>query len=106
MGEEMANSFSVVWPCGTSTVAGTKLARRLDTLDGKVVAQLWDWIFKGDVMFAAFEAELTKRYPAIKFISWREFGEIHGANEKEVLASLPRKFRELGVDAAICGVAC
>ena len=102
----MENRFSVVWPCGRSTVSSTRLARRPDTLDGKVVAELWDWIFKGDVMFDAFETELTKRHPGIKFVNWREFGEIHGAHEKEVLASLPQRFKELGVDAVICGVAC
>jgi hypothetical protein len=102
----MENKFGVVWPCGKSTVSGTRLARRLDTLEGKVVAELWDWIFKGDIMFAAFEAELAKRYAGIRFISWREFGEIHGAHEKQALASLPGKFKELGVDAVICGVAC
>ena len=98
--------YDVVWPSGRSTVSGAKLAKRLDTLEGKVVAELWDWIFKGDVMFEAFETELPKRYPGIKFISWREFGEIHGPNEKEVLASLPQKLEEYGVDAVICGVAC
>jgi hypothetical protein len=87
-------------------VAGGRLAQRLDTLEGKVVAQLWDRIFKGDVMFAAFEAELPQRYPGIRFVSWREFGSFHGAGEAEVLASLPRRFRELGVDAVICGTGC
>jgi hypothetical protein len=102
----MENKYDVVWPCGKSTVSAAKLASRLDTLDGKVVAELWDWIFKGDIMFAAFEAELAKRYRGIRFVSWREFGEVHGANEREVLASLPRKLGEFGVDAVICGVAC
>lgn len=57
-------------------------------------------------MFEAFEDGLKKRYPGIKLISWREFGEIHGANEREVLAALPQKFKELGVEAVICGVGC
>lgn len=101
-----SNVYDVVWPSGKTTVSGAKLAERLDTLEGKVVAQLWDWIFKGDIMFEAFEEELKKRYPGIKFISWREFGEIHGANEKEVLAALPKKLKQFDVDAVICGVAC
>ncbi len=102
----MESRIDVVWPCGKSTLSSTKLAKRLDTLEGKVVAELWDWIFKGDVMFEAFEAELPKRYPGIRFVGWREFGEIHGANEKQVLTSLPQRFKELGVDAVICGTAC
>ena len=72
------NQYDVVWPSGKSTVQGMKLAKRLKSLEGKVVAELWDWVFKGDIMFEAFEAELPKRFPGIKLISWREFGEIHG----------------------------
>lgn len=101
-----ANAFEVVWPRGQRIDSGARLAKRLETLEGKVVAELWDWIFKGDILFDVWEQELAKRYPGIKFISWKEFGEIHGANEKEVLASLPEKFKQFGVDAAIVGVGC
>ncbi len=100
----MSNIYEVVWPSGKSTIAGQKLAKRLDSLQGKTVAELWSWTFKGDIMFKAFEDELGKRYPDIKFISWKEFGEIHGANEREVLAALPEKLKNFGVDAVICGV--
>ena len=100
------NQYDVVWPLTPSTVQGAKLAKRLDTLEGKVVAELWDWVFKGDIMFQAFEKELPKRFPGIKLISWKEFGEIHGADEREVLAALPQKFKEMAVDAVICGVGC
>lgn len=98
--------YEVVWPLGRRTEAGGKLAKRLDTLEGKVVAELWDWIFKGDILFEVFEKELAERYPGIRFISWREFGEIHGANEKEVLTALPEKLKQFNVDAVICGVGC
>jgi hypothetical protein len=100
------NAYEVVWPRGKRFDSGAKLAKRLDTLEGKVVAELWDWIFKGDIMFEVFEKELAKRYPGIKFVSWREFGEIHGANEHAVLEALPTKLKEFGVDAVICGVGC
>jgi len=103
---EIANVYEVVWPLGKRIEAGGKLAKRLDTLEGKVVAELWDWIFKGDVLFDVFEQELAKQYPGITFISWKEFGEIHGANEKEVLAALPEKLKQFKVDAVICGVGC
>jgi len=101
-----SNEYEVVWPCGKRCDSGARLAKRLDTLEGKVVCELWDWIFKGDVIFEVFENELAKRYPGIKFVSWKEFGEIHGANEKEVLAALPEKLKQFGCDAVICGVGC
>ena len=101
-----SNAYEVVWPRGKRFKSGARLAKRLDTLEGKVVCELWDWIFKGDVIFEVFENELAKRYRGIKFISWKEFGEIHGANEREVLAALPEKLKQYHCDAVICGVGC
>ncbi|MES3022848.1 MAG: hypothetical protein V4857_14825 [Pseudomonadota bacterium] len=96
----------VVWPRARWARTGARLAKRLESLEGKVVAQLWDLVFKGDKMYAVWEEELAKRFPGITFISWREFGEIHGANEHEILAQLPEKLKQFKVDAVICGVGC
>jgi len=98
--------YRVVWPSGERKQAIRPLAKRLDTLNGKTVAQLWDFLFAGDEVFAALEERLRERYPDVNFVSWREFGTTHGVNEKELLASLPARFKELGVDAAISSMAC
>ena len=98
--------YEVVWPSGERKLKTRPLARRLDTLNGKTIAQLWDFLFAGDEVYAALEDRLREQYPDVKFVSWREFGSTHGANEREVLASLPMRFKELGVDAAISSMAC
>ncbi|MFC4314555.1 hypothetical protein ACFPN2_36145 [Steroidobacter flavus] len=98
--------YDVVWPCGERRLKMRPLAKRLDTLNGKTVAQLWDFLFAGDEVFSALEEKIREQYPDVKFVSWREFGTTHGVNEKELLASLPQRFRELGVDAAISSMAC
>lgn len=98
--------YQVVWPSGERRLKTRPLARRLDTLNGKTVAQLWDYLFAGDEVFSALEESLRERYPDVKFVSWREFGSTHAVNEKELLASLPQRFKELGVDAAISSMAC
>ncbi len=98
--------YEVVWPRGERKQALRPLAKRLDTLSGKTVAQLWDYLFAGDEVFTALEEKLRERYPGVKFISWREFGSTHAVNEKELLASLPQRFKDLGVDAAISSMAC
>jgi hypothetical protein len=100
------SSYRVVWPAGRRLHNGHQMARRLDDLNGKVVAQLWDWVFKGDQMFDIWERELARQYPDVKFVSWRAFGEIHGANEHKVLAELPALLKQHKVDAVICGVGC
>ena len=98
--------YDVVWPVAERRLRTRPLAKRLDTLNGKTVAQLWDYLFAGDEVFAALEAKLAEQYPDIKWFSWREFGSNNAVNEKEVLAGLPQRFKELGVDAAISCMAC
>ena len=98
--------YEAYWPRGPRQGRARALARRLASLEGRTVAQLWDQLFKGDVVFEILEEELKARFPGVKFVSWREFGSTHGGEEKEALAALPGKFRALGVDAVISGMAC
>ena|SRR5687768_7693017 len=98
--------YEVVWPSGERKQTMRPLANRLDTLNGKTIGQLWDYLFAGDEVYAALEDKLREQYPDVKFVSWREFGSTHAVNEKELLASLPQRFKELGVDAAISSMAC
>jgi hypothetical protein len=101
-----SGQYDVVWPCGDRKQKMRPLAKRLDTLNGKTIAQLWDFLFAGDEVFIALEKKIAERYPDVKWVSWREFGSTHAVNEKELLASLPQRFKELGVDAAISCMAC
>ena len=43
--------YAVFWPSGERRLKVRPLARRLDTLNGKKVAQLWDYLFAGDEVF-------------------------------------------------------
>ena len=98
--------YEAYWPRGTRQQRTLALAPRLDTLAGKTVAQLWDYLFKGDEVFALLEEGLKARYPGIQFVSWRDFGSTHGGEEKAALDALPLRLREMGVDAVISGMAC
>jgi hypothetical protein len=98
--------FEAYWPRGELQQKSMRLAPRLDSLKGKKVAQLWDELFKGDIVFELLEEGLKAQYPDIEFVSWREFGSTHGAHEKDALAELPKRLRAMGVDAVISGMAC
>ena len=98
--------FEVHWPRAPRQMQRRALAPRLDTLQGKTIAQLWDYLFKGDVVFAVLEEALRARYPDIRFVSWRDLGSTHGDDERETLAALPARLQALGVDAVISGMAC
>jgi hypothetical protein len=87
-------------------VGVSPLAPRLDTLKGKKVAELWDFLFRGDEVFSLLEEGLKERYPDIEFVSWREFGNTHGEDELKIMAGLPARLKQMGIDAVISGMGC
>jgi hypothetical protein len=98
--------YEVFWPRAPRQIRTKALAPRLDALEGKTVAQLWDYLYRGDQVFELLEEGLKARFPGVRFVSWREFGSTHGGEERAALAALPQRFKELGVDAVISGMAC
>ncbi len=98
--------YEVLWPRAERQQKGKTLAPRLASLEGKTVAQLWDFLFRGDELFEALEQGLKERFPGIRFVSWRDFGNTHGGDERQVIAGLPERMKSLRVDAVISGMAC
>ena len=98
--------YEVVWPRSERQMQVRPLARRMNTLNGKTIAQLWDYLFRGDEIFAMLEEDLRERYPDVRFVSWKEFGSTHGQDERAILRSFRERFREMKVDAVISGMGC
>ena len=98
--------YQVIWPRSEKTARIKPLAKRLDTLAGKTVCELWDYVFRGDEVFPILRKELRARYPGIRFVGYEEFGSTHGDREREILETLPARLRELGADAVISGMGC
>lgn len=98
--------FEVIWPSGERVSKVARLAKRLDTLEGKTVCELWDNLFRGDKIFQILEEELSKQYPGIKFVNYNVFGSTHGGEEKKVITALPSMLKEKGCDAVISAVGC
>ena len=98
--------YEALWPRSPREVQLKPLAKRLDTLEGKTIAQLWDYVFRGDEVYALLQEALRDRFPNIRWISYKEFGNTHGGDEREVVAALPRRLNELKVDAVISGMGC
>jgi hypothetical protein len=73
-------------------------------LESAVIGQLWDMAFRGDLIFAELRKELTSAYPAVEFVSYREFGDIHGPREREVVRTLPDRLEEFGCTAVVAGI--
>ena len=99
-------NFECYWPRAERRQARKALAPRLDTLAGKTVAFVWDYVFRGDEIFQILQEGLTARFPGIRFIDYKVFGNTHGRDERTVVAGLPARMKELGVDAVVSGMAC
>lgn len=97
--------FEVYWPRGARRAQRKQLAPRSPSLDGKHVAFLWDYLFRGDEMFETLQQELSKRYANMRFMHWDEVGNIHGNDERRIVAELPARLKAAGVDAVITAVA-
>ncbi|MDX2156009.1 MAG: hypothetical protein SFW09_05800 [Hyphomicrobiaceae bacterium] len=102
----MTATYAVVWPRSARSVEVKALAPRLPTLEGRTIAFLWDYLFRGDEIWPVLSAELGRRFPGMRFIGWEEFGSTHGDEEHKVLAELPGKLKSLKVDAVVSGMGC
>lgn len=99
-------SYDVVWPGSPSGIEHRDLAPRLDTLDGKRIGFLWDYLFRGDELFPILERELAARYPDATFVGYDVFGNTHGGDEAEMIDRLPDSLRSQAVDAVVSGMGC
>lgn len=98
--------FEVIWPRSEKTVPLTALAPRLESLEGKRIAMLWDYLFRGDEIYPWIEQALTDRFPGVSFIRYDEFGSTHGDQEHGIIEGLPSKLKDLEADAVISGMGC
>jgi hypothetical protein len=102
----MADTYDVVWPRSRQAVELQDLADRPDSLDGRTVGFLWDYLFRGDEIFPIIAEELKATYPTVQIVDFDEFGSTHGDGEAELVAALPQILRDRGVDVVVSGMAC
>ena len=96
--------FEVLSPLSRRAVKDTSASPRLPDLNGKTIAELWDVIFRGETIYPLVREYIRQRFPGVRFVTYDNFGNFHGAREAEVSAQIPAKLREHGADAAIVGI--
>ena len=96
--------FDVLWPLSRRRIGQGEAVRPLQDLSGKCVAFVWDYMFHGETMFETLRELLQARYPGIRFVGHAEFGNVHGNDERAVVAALADKLKTAGADAAIVGI--
>ncbi len=98
--------YEVVWPRSPRGVGPRRLTDRLENLNGKRVAFLWDYLFRGDELVPMIERELTSRFPGLAVVGYEEFGNSHGGDEADFVARLPKALAEREIDAVVSGIGC
>jgi hypothetical protein len=101
-----SGDYAVVWPRSAKAVEIKPLARRLDTIEGKTIAFLWDDLFRGDEIWPLLKQELGKRFTGATFVDHDAFGSTHGDEEHRVLSELPGKIKSMNIDAVVSGMGC
>jgi hypothetical protein len=99
----LSELYEVVWPLGSRPRRESAIPSRLESLDGKTVALVWNHAFRGDDTFALFREQAGRRYPGIRFVDHEAFGNVHGANGPAEIERLPERLAAHRVDAVIVG---
>lgn len=97
------STYEVVYPLGRRAPKRKARAARPRTLDGLTIGELSNHKFDSEFVFGVIEKALLERYPSIRFVSHKEFGDTYGPRESEVIRSLPEKLEALECDLVISG---
>ena len=99
------STYEVVYPLGRRAPRRKAQAVRPRSLDGLTIAELSNHKFDSEFTFEVIEKALLKRFPDIRFVSHRAFGDTYGASESEVIKALPERLAALECDLVISGTA-
>ena len=99
------SKYEVVFPLGRRARGTRERAARPRTLDGITIGELSNDKFDADFAFESVEKAILKRIPTAKFVSHREFGNVYGPSESEVIRDLPENLKRHRVDVVISGMA-
>jgi hypothetical protein len=78
--------------------ASSALSPGLGSLDGRRIAFVWNYLFRGNDAFALARKRLASRYRDVEFVDFEVFGNLD--DNAELIDELPARFRELEVDGA------
>ena len=97
-------TIDVVWPLSRRVTADVDAAGRVNDLNGKTIAELWDLNFRGETIYPLVREYIRSRYPGAKFVDYSNFGNFHGPGSDTAVARLPEQLREHRCDAVIVGI--
>ena len=101
------SKIEVVSPLGLRAVSRSESVKRLNTLEGKTVGEVWNGVFKGDLTFPIVRKCLQTRFPHLKVIPYTEFPYLPGSDnpiqQRERARHIASLAKAKGCDAIISG---
>jgi hypothetical protein len=97
--------YEAVWPLGRrhTKPVSRRVLGPLD-LNGKTVAFIWNYRYRGNDMFQLIQSAIEQRYTGTSFVGPEVFGDIHGTDERQVISALPGHLVRANVDVAVVAV--
>ena len=96
--------YDALWPIPRRAVEDRACAPRLPDLNGKVIGELWDVIFRGEVIYPQVCEHVRAKFPGAKFVEYAEFANFYGPKGKAIAETLEQKLKAHKVDAVIVGI--
>jgi len=99
--------IGVISPVGLQGGEKRNISRRLETLNGKTVCEVYNNHFKGEQMFGIYRRLLKDRYDNVKVIPYTEFPLVFvggdAASQRSAAREVAALAKEKGCDALISG---
>jgi hypothetical protein len=91
----------VVWPLGRQVSTRIPPPAPVADLRRATVGFLWDYVLRGDEIWASIRPELAARFPGVQLVGFDVFGNLHGPDEERERAALPGRLAATRVDSVI-----
>jgi hypothetical protein len=96
--------YEVVAPTGRVVQDDVPVNVHPSTLSNKTIGFVWDYLFKGPILFDAVRRLVDAQFSDVRYIDYEYFGDIHGLDSTRVVEELPDKLHAAGVDVAVVAV--
>ena len=103
----MKETVEVISPEGMTLVATGGVSRPLDDLSDKIIGEVYNNHFKGELMFKTYRRLFEAKYPGVKIIPYDQFPIVYvggdAASQKRIAREIAVLAKQRGVDALITG---
>ncbi len=103
----MQEKIGVISPEGLAQGTMKGLSRHLDSLDGKIIGEVYNNHFKGELMFRTYRRQFGEKFKGVQVIPYDEFPIVYvggdPASQKKTAQEVAALAKARGCDAIITG---